>query len=215
METAASQITYWAERIEQGPGRHKASVWVDDRGEPGYLDLLSPNFGFRPVSTSYTLTAKPEDVVTRTLPKIPVQLVGAGRRERKAWADVYSRAFRQVDHSYNSTRWMEAIKKRCYTDTDLQFYLGFKIGAGLGDYFPGQPSAVGQIIIGHGVAGLYSIGTLPEHRGKGFSSEIVTHLASEAAYAGVQDLYLVTQIPEFFQRLGFVIASQTQIWEKI
>lgn len=211
-ETADSQITYWAERIEQGPGHHKAAVWLDDYCRPGYLNLLLPDLGFRLVSTSYTLVAKPQDLVARKPAKMPIWRVKTGDRERKAWADVYYRAFSQADHSYNYARWMEAFSKQQHTD--LQFYLGFRQSDGLGDYFPGKPSVVGQLITCHGVGGLYSIGTLPEHRGCGFTSEVVSRLITEASRAGLQHLYLVTQNPRFFEKFGFRVAYQTGTWKR-
>jgi len=210
-EKAASQIKYWAEKIKQETGC-RVAVWSDDHSEPEYLNLLLPDLGFRLVSTSYTLVAKTEDV-ERTKPvNIPIWQVKTGERARKAWIDVYCRAFRSVDRAYEYARWVEAFNK--LQDVELHFYLGFRHSGGLGDLFPGQPSTVGQLVIGHGVGGIYSIGTVPEHWGRGFASGIVSFLATVGRQAGLQYLYVVTGNPRFFERLGFTVAFQTQIWQQ-
>lgn len=210
-ESATPQIRHWVEKIRQETG-YSATIWVDNHSGPGYLDLLLPDLGLRLVSTSYTLVAKTEDVERTKLANIPIWQVKTGARERKAWIDVYCRAFRSADHAYEYARWVEAFNK--LQDVETHFYLGFRHSGGLGDLFPGQPSAVGQVVIGHGVGGVYNIGTVPEYRGRGFASGIVSFLGTVGRQAGLQHLYLVTQTPKFFEKLGFTVAFQNTIWQQ-
>ncbi|OGY26580.1 MAG: hypothetical protein A2Z42_04875 [Candidatus Woykebacteria bacterium RBG_19FT_COMBO_43_10] len=209
-ETAASQISCWAEKIQQETG-HRAAVWLDRYCEPEHLNLLLPDLGFRLASTSYTLAAKTEDVETRKPVNIPIWRIKTGGQ--KAWIDAYSHAFGQVEYKHDFARWAQAFDKQQHVE--LQFYLGFRRSAVLGGSFPGQPAVVGQIITAHGAGGIYSIGTVPKHRRKGFASEMVAFLATVAGQAELQHVYVVTSNPGFFEKLGFTVAFQTAIWEQI
>jgi len=49
------------------------------------------------------------------------------------------------------------------------------------------------------LAALY---VLPEHRGKGVGSKLVRSLTSEASRLGIREMYLGTDIPQYYRKLG-------------
>ena len=81
----------------------------------------------------------------------------------------------------------------------------------------------GGTIIGCGALHLYgthlaeirSIAVLPSAQGKGAGRRVIKSLLQEAARHQVTGVCLFTRIPEFFARMGFEMASLTDLPDKI
>ncbi|MDP2720523.1 MAG: GNAT family N-acetyltransferase [bacterium] len=193
----------------------RPSVWLDDFCRPTDLPEILTKLGFRQVSTFSILAAKPLEIKPKIRANMTIWQVTDGWRELRAWINIYGLAFGQVDLSYDLIRWKQAFNKQLEENPPLQFYLGFKPLEEQVEFFPGIPVTVGQMIVSHGTGGIYSIGTIPEQRGRGFASEMISNLAIMARLAGLEFTYLTTQNSEnsrFFERLGFTEAVRTEIW---
>ncbi len=77
---------------------------------------------------------------------------------------------------------------------------------------------IGTVNFQDGFAGLFSIGVLPEHRGKGIGSEIVAFLVEKAQERSPEEIFLQTEKDskneEFFKKNGFETEFEGKIMVK-
>lgn len=68
--------------------------------------------------------------------------------------------------------------------------------------------------VGQGVAGLYSIGTVPEAQGRGWGGKLVAEFLQEARGRGCRQVFLTTDrdgndvVNQFYQKNGFIVKRQ-------
>jgi amino-acid N-acetyltransferase len=62
-----------------------------------------------------------------------------------------------------------------------------------------------------GLGEIRSVAVMPAHRGQGIASRLVEACLHEARTIGLSEIFLLTLIPEFFQRFGFKIVSREDL----
>ena len=207
---AAGLISHLSEKMRKESGQ-SPSVWLDKYCQPEGLPQVLEGLGFRYASASYTLHIEPKLVRKNPAPTLlPIKQVKKPE-DLEAWIDVYSQAFdRQNEREYECARWREAAHKQ----DRLCFYIGrYNSVHGMSD----EPAAVGQLITNHDIGGVYSIGTKPEFRRRGFASAMISRIAREAVGFRLADIYLIVRNEpnkRFFENLGFSEVLQTQTWNR-
>ena len=81
----------------------------------------------------------------------------------------------------------------------------------------GVPLATAQVLLSHGIAGIYWVGTVAEARGKGLG-EAVTRAVTERAFecgAGAVTLQASPQGEPIYRRLGFETLYRYQNWARL
>jgi ribosomal protein S18 acetylase RimI-like enzyme len=78
----------------------------------------------------------------------------------------------------------------------------------------GTPVATGTVFYGAGLAGIYTIGTLPEARGKGYGGAMTEACMAHAAGKGVETAFLQSSKMGYsvYQRLGFQEVCRFKIY---
>jgi len=78
----------------------------------------------------------------------------------------------------------------------------------------GTPVATGTVFYGAGLAGIYTIGTLPEARGKGYGGAITEACMNDAAQRGFENAFLQSSKMGYsvYQRLGFQEVCRFRIY---
>lgn len=183
-------------------------IWLDAFCRPTNLAEILAEMGFTLTSTSYILWTNPGDIRVRTGSDLEMGQV-VGGLSLLSWAETYCDAFGKENKPFEIRRWRIAMERYGSTrSSNLQFLL-----ATLDD----NPVTTAQLITTHGVGGLYSVGTLPNHRGRGFASALITRIAMMASRRGLSIVYLVVttrENKELFQNLGFGEVLPVQIWEQ-
>jgi amino-acid N-acetyltransferase len=62
-----------------------------------------------------------------------------------------------------------------------------------------------------GLGEIRSVAVAPAHRGQGIASRLVETCLHEARTIGLSEVFLLTLVPEFFQRFGFRIVSREDL----
>jgi len=62
-----------------------------------------------------------------------------------------------------------------------------------------------------GLGEIRSLAVLPEHQRRGIGSQLVQTCLSEARTLGLDEIFLLTLRPEFFQRFGFRVVSREDL----
>ncbi|OGR09355.1 MAG: GNAT family N-acetyltransferase [Desulfobacca sp. RBG_16_58_9] len=62
-----------------------------------------------------------------------------------------------------------------------------------------------------GLGEIRSVAVAPEHRGRGIGSRLVTTCLAEARVLGLSEIFLLTLVPDFFQRFGFKVVSREEL----
>jgi len=95
--------------------------------------------------------------------------------------------------------------------------LGFDVGAAFQSYVGsagGTPVAVSQSFLGAGVAGIYTVATLPEHRGRGYGTTLTMAPLRDARALGYR--YGVLQSSKMgrptYEGLGFRLDADVQLF---
>ncbi|WP_293446162.1 N-acetyltransferase [Persephonella sp.] len=65
------------------------------------------------------------------------------------------------------------------------------------------------------LAEIKSLAVLPQHQNKGIGKKIVKHCLKEAKQLGVEKVFALTYLPEFFQKLGFEIVDKSEFPQKV
>ncbi|WP_293447477.1 N-acetyltransferase [Persephonella sp.] len=65
------------------------------------------------------------------------------------------------------------------------------------------------------LAEIKSLAILPQHQNKGIGKKIVKHCLKEAKQLGVEKVFALTYLPEFFQKLGFEIVDKSEFPQKV
>lgn len=82
-------------------------------------------------------------------------------------------------------------------------------------YANDMPVAIVTLVIAAGAIGVYSLGTLPQYRGRGYGETLLRHAMAEAdARTGLQRSVLqsTTQGLGLYRRMGYVAASRFSIY---
>lgn len=115
--------------------------------------------------------------------------------ETEKWCEIFARSF-GVDVDYMKKTMsieFELISKKLET---RRLYLG---------YLNSKPVASGALLLGGGVAGIYSIGTLPEVRGKGMGRAVTIEMLLEARNIGyrIGTLHASPMGINIYKKIGF------------
>ena len=62
-----------------------------------------------------------------------------------------------------------------------------------------------------GLGEIRSVAVTPTHRGRGLASRLVQTCLAEAQAIGLSEIFLLTLVPEFFQRFGFRVVSREDL----
>jgi amino-acid N-acetyltransferase len=62
-----------------------------------------------------------------------------------------------------------------------------------------------------GLGEIRSVAVALEHRGRGIGSRLVTTCLAEARVLGLSEIFLLTLVPDFFQRFGFKVVSREEL----
>jgi len=62
-----------------------------------------------------------------------------------------------------------------------------------------------------GLGEIRSVAVAPTHRGRGIASRLVATCLAEAHALGLSEIFLLTLVPEFFQRFGFRVVSREDL----
>ena len=62
-----------------------------------------------------------------------------------------------------------------------------------------------------GLGEIRSVAVSPAHQGRGIASRIVETCLAEAQAIGLSEIFLLTLVPEFFQRFGFRVVSREDL----
>ena len=62
-----------------------------------------------------------------------------------------------------------------------------------------------------GLGEIRSVAVAPAHRGQGIASRLVEACLHEARTIGLSEIFLLTLVPEFFQRFGFKVVSREEL----
>jgi len=81
-------------------------------------------------------------------------------------------------------------------------------------YYRDEPVAHGALIVAHGVAGVAYIGTVPQHRRRGFAENIVWRIVQDGRALGCEAAYLwATPLGRtVYSRMGFQEIVDYRIW---
>ncbi|MBL0927927.1 MAG: GNAT family N-acetyltransferase [Phycisphaerales bacterium] len=80
---------------------------------------------------------------------------------------------------------------------------GFVVGELVDTAGPRVMGCAALVACGADMAEIRSVAVDPESRGTGLGRAVVEHLVAEARALGVEQLFLLTRIPDFFARIGF------------
>jgi GNAT superfamily N-acetyltransferase len=81
-------------------------------------------------------------------------------------------------------------------------------------YVDGAPAAAAAVYVTHGVAGIGWVGTVPEHRGKGYG-EAVTWAAIREGFrrgAAIANLQASSMGRPIYERMGFITATEYRVF---
>jgi len=62
-----------------------------------------------------------------------------------------------------------------------------------------------------GLGEIRSVAVTPAHQGRGIASRLVETCLAEARAIGLSEIFLLTMVPEFFQRFGFRLVSREDL----
>jgi amino-acid N-acetyltransferase len=62
-----------------------------------------------------------------------------------------------------------------------------------------------------GLGEIRSVAVAPTHQGQGIASHLVETCLNEARTIGLSEIFILTLIPEFFQRFGFQVVSREDL----
>ncbi|HHG75317.1 N-acetyltransferase [Persephonella sp.] len=65
------------------------------------------------------------------------------------------------------------------------------------------------------LAEIKSLAVLPPYQHKGIGKKIVKHCLKEAKQLGVEKVFALTYLPEFFQKLGFEVVDKSEFPQKV
>ena len=123
-----------------------------------------------------------------------------------------ARAHAETQHrAFGDPAWYKShLVRAAYSNVlepDQSFYLGY-----IGD----EPVATALVVREGTTAGLYSIGTVRSHRGKGIATTMIARCVRDAAAAGCDLIGLRTLASadalRLYERLGFEPVHETSMW---
>jgi amino-acid N-acetyltransferase len=80
----------------------------------------------------------------------------------------------------------------------------------------GKVIGVAALHIGwEGLGELRSVAVAPEHIGEGIGKKLVEACMEEAAQMGVKEVFVLTYVQEFFDKIGFRKASKNDLPQKV
>jgi ribosomal protein S18 acetylase RimI-like enzyme len=82
-------------------------------------------------------------------------------------------------------------------------------------YFQNRPASIATVVIGGGVAGVYSVGTVPDLQGRGFAETVVRHaLAETRKNAGVEESVLQStrQGLKLYLSMGYRVVTNFAVY---
>jgi amino-acid N-acetyltransferase len=80
----------------------------------------------------------------------------------------------------------------------------------------GEVIGVAALHIGwEGLGELRSVAVAPEHIGEGIGKKLVQACMEEAAKMGVREIFVLTYVEEFFDKIGFRKASKNDLPQKV
>ncbi len=80
----------------------------------------------------------------------------------------------------------------------------------------GKIIGVAALHIGwEGLGELRSVAVAPEHVGKGIGKKLVKACIKEALQMGVEEVFVLTYVKEFFEKMGFKTANRNDLPQKI
>ncbi|HYI91968.1 MAG TPA: GNAT family N-acetyltransferase, partial [Bryobacteraceae bacterium] len=103
------------------------------------------------------------------------------------------------------------VSKRIYAATEMWAPPSY----GWIGYFEGKPVALVTVVISGGAAGVYSLGTLPQHQGCGFGETLLRHALEDARrLSGIECsvLQATTQGMSLYLRLGYRVVTKFSIY---
>ena len=65
------------------------------------------------------------------------------------------------------------------------------------------------------LAEIKSLAVLPEYQNKGVGKKLVNACIDEAKYLGIEKIFALTYVPEFFEKLGFKIVDKSLFPQKV
>ena len=168
--------------------------WMEPQIQCGdWKPLLSKyGFGFSDDTPGMAADLQALNIPTQSVDGLEVRVV-ADDDALKAWAYVFTRGYDLP------VEWETAIYA-----LGLQLGLGFPIRNYLG-YWNGKPVATSCLFLGAGVAGIYSVSTLPEARGKGIGAAVTIRPLQNALEMGYRIGVLQSSSMGFnvYRKLGF------------
>jgi GNAT superfamily N-acetyltransferase len=133
------------------------------------------------------------------------------RKEMRVFVDTFNKAFSGAPGDPYG-----ALPKEYGETVDLTF--GKKRWKNYIVYSNGTPVATGSIAISKDCAGIYSIGTHPDFRKKGFGTAIVNFCTKEALAKGCEFIFLQTVKDSYneklYNKMGFETAFTGICWNK-
>jgi ribosomal protein S18 acetylase RimI-like enzyme len=128
----------------------------------------------------------------------------------------------QVSNKQELTDWLSVVKPVMLPDKSLSEKLldGFISHPSvilLTGYFGNQPVSAGMAFTHNNVSGIYFIATLPEYRGKGYASALVSKLTADCFENGAKEVILhASDAGKFiYINLGFEPAGEMSTFLKI
>lgn len=180
---------------------------LDPASEPAHLQELLLAQGFTHVHDDAIMTLELRKRVQNivTAPALAIHEV-SNAQDLQQLCDVEQVAFEST---------AEGI--RLYYQT----YLASGFGPGQGwRHFTGSLNdrvvASASLLLSHGVAGIYGIGTLPEARRQGVAASMMLHILNEAERLGyhIATLSPTEQSKRLYQRIGFRTLGQKSFYKR-
>lgn len=180
------------------------SFWVcQDLLAPPLRRRASELFGKRRLRYSSEcpgMVAERIEPATRSLPAVEFRRV-SDAESRLNFCQItsltFGLAFETATQIYNTERAWQ---------TDLVGYIG---------YVDGKPVATAATVSAEGAVGVYSVATLPDHRGKGIAEQLVRHVLDKAkAATGIERSVLQssTDGQSLYRRMGYRPVTRFEIY---
>ncbi len=173
------------------------SWWLSPGDQPRNLDRLLIDAGLAPAESETAMAADLTQLAAHDAPATPGIRVGRVRSadEIDRFAAVLAANWSPPDPSVVAF-YRSASSVLLAPECPLRLYLAWE-----GD----EPVGTAEATVGGGVAGLYNVGTVAAHRGRGIGSHLVMAPLLDAARDGVP-LGILQAAPgaeSLYQRLGF------------
>lgn len=201
-EAGAPESTLQRARVEFGPHTPWRVVAVGPATEK--LGRVAITMGLRPLPREPGMLLDP-------IPPLPPSPAGLAIRrvatlgELRDWGIPWAAAFRVPRAAFRLLQPVLPVDDPA-RGAQVRFFVGYK-GT--------RPVACASIVVTEGIAGIYSVGTTPSARGRGFGAAITARAVEEGRLMGATSAYLVSTKMGYpvYQRLGFVPVCDYQSWE--